>query len=102
MKKRVAVSAQARSDFRKIVAYLQEMAGGTVAKRYAGRIDAGLNLIEEHPAIGSARPKLGADIRVWPIPPYVIIYALGEDAVQILRILDARRKMTRQVVHKRS
>ena len=102
MRKRVAVSPQARSDFREIVGYLQDNAGRAVARRYAGRIEASLDLIEEHPAIGAARPKLGAHIRIWPIPPYVLIYALGEDAVQILRILHAKRKITRRVVQEGS
>jgi len=82
--------------------YLQEHAGGAVARRYAGRIEASVDLIEEYPAIGAARPKLGARIRVWPIPPYVLIYALGEDTVQILRILHAKRKITRRAVQKGS
>ena len=73
-----------------------------MARRYAGRIEACLDLIEEHPAIGAARPKLGARIRIWPIPPYVPIYALGEDIVQILRILHAKRKITRKAVQKGS
>jgi len=102
VKKPVAVSPQARSDFREIIGYLQEKAGRAVARRYAARIEEGLGLIEEHPAIGAARPRLGANIRIWPIPPYVPIYALGEDIVQILRILHAKRNITRRAVRKGS
>jgi len=83
---RYCAPQRARDDRRGLFARQRGPGGGDAL---AGRIEASLDLIEGHPAIGAARPKLGAHIRIWPIPPYVLIYALGEDTLQILRFLHA-------------
>ncbi|MBV8963091.1 MAG: type II toxin-antitoxin system RelE/ParE family toxin [Hyphomicrobiales bacterium] len=48
------------------------------------------------PGIGSSRPRLGQDIRILPLLPYVVIYRHAErdDIVSIVRILHGRRNIT--------
>ena len=93
---RVLVSAKARDDFRKVIAYLSRHAGSLVAKRYAEEFDACLTLIAEHPRIGAERPELGANVRIRVIRPYILIYGFAGETAEVLRILHDKRKITRR------
>jgi plasmid stabilization system protein ParE len=52
------------------------------------------------PAMGSPRPRLGRRARIVVLSPYLVIYDhLSEtDTVNIVRILDGRRNITRRLV----
>lgn len=65
----------------------------SLADRWIDRIDEGIARLSEYPKAGTGRSLLADDLRVWPVPPYLILYRLNEDAqiVDILRIVDGRR-----------
>ena len=97
---RVIVSTAARGDFRQIVANLARDAGPAVAKRYAEKFDANLVLIAEHPEIGVLKPELGSRIRIRVIRPYVLIYSVAGETVEVLRFLHGKRKITRRMLRR--
>lgn len=48
-----------------------------------------------YPEIGAARPSLGADVRVFPIERYLLVYRLARHSIEVLRVIDGRRDLTR-------
>lgn len=96
----VRVSRRAQLDFDEILLYLSGVAEAGVAARYARDIQAAINRLEGLPHIGPPRPKLGANIRILIVAPYLVIYDPDtyEDVV-VLRILHGHRNITRAMVH---
>lgn len=64
-----------------------------MADVWIDRIDEGVGRLAQFPEAGGGRTHLARDIRVWPVPPYLILYRLDEASriVDILRIVDGRR-----------
>lgn len=64
-----------------------------LADRWIDRIDESIARLAEYPMAGSGRPQLPEELRVWPVPPYLILYRLDQAAhnVDVLRIVDGRR-----------
>ncbi|WP_292629359.1 MULTISPECIES: type II toxin-antitoxin system RelE/ParE family toxin [unclassified Novosphingobium] len=83
---------KAIDDLAAIWLYLAEH-GDDLADRWIDRIDEGVGRLAEYPKAGAGRAILADDLRVWPVPPYLILYRLDESAriVDILRIVDGRR-----------
>ena len=94
----VIVSDPARRDLLDITRYLAQHAGLTTARRYSQRFSGALERLGKAPATGSPRPALGADARVVPIHPYVVVYDYIGGQVVVLRVLHSRRNITRDLV----
>ncbi|MBB3860134.1 toxin ParE1/3/4 [Novosphingobium hassiacum] len=64
-----------------------------IADQWIDRIDESVGRLAQFPEAGGGRAHLAQDLRVWPVPPYVILYRLNETdrIVDILRIVDGRR-----------
>lgn len=96
----VIVSPEADTDFLAILDRLIDVAGHSVAGRYASDLRSIYQRLSTFPEIGSPRPALGARIRIVVLLPYVVIYEYlsREDAVRVVRIVDGRRSITRRLV----
>lgn len=90
---------RAFDDLFEIWRYLAEHDGEN-ADRWLDRIGESINRLAEFPSAGSIRDLLPPDIRVWPIPPYLVLYRLNEveRLVDILRVVDGRRDLGRLIM----
>ncbi|MDT0506705.1 type II toxin-antitoxin system RelE/ParE family toxin [Novosphingobium sp. MMS21-SN21R] len=82
---------KAIDDLFQIWLYLADE-GEDFADRWIDRIDEGVSRLAEYPKAGSGRTLLADDLRVWPVPPYLVIYRLDEASqiVDVLRVVDGR------------
>jgi toxin ParE1/3/4 len=97
---RVIVSRQADADVDDMLERLYERAGIAVVERYTGDLQAIDDRLEMYPDSGSPRPTLCPNMRIAILSPYLIIYdhAPNDETVTIVRVLDGRRNITRQLV----
>jgi toxin ParE1/3/4 len=51
------------------------------------------------PESGARRKSLGAETRIAVLSPYVVVYDYMNATVRIIRVIDGRRNITRQLVH---
>lgn len=96
----VIISPQADADWDEILDRLAERAGYAVAARYAADLDMIYDNLTASPAMGSPRPQYGRRTRMVVLSPYLVFYdhVTETNAVQIVRILDGRRNITRGLV----
>ncbi|MDR3475763.1 MAG: type II toxin-antitoxin system RelE/ParE family toxin [Devosia sp.] len=52
-------------------------------------------LLGDHPQLGSARSEIAEGARVLVIERWLALYRLVEDGVQVVRIVDGARDLTR-------
>ena len=64
------------------------------ADRLYERLEAHIRVLETFPQAGPARPEIAADARILIQRPYLILYRLLGDDVQIVRVLHASRRIT--------
>jgi plasmid stabilization system protein ParE len=76
---RLLVAGPARLDVREILTRLTEAAGYPVARRYGARFKAMYRYIAQY-------------------QPFVMIYAYDGQEITILRVVDGRREITRQLL----
>lgn len=92
---KIRLRAKARSDLGQIYAYSLTEFGEDVARRYKADIDAVLARLSSYPELGASEPKLGADVRSYPVGEHRIYYRIADTHVAIARVLhkrmDARR-----------
>jgi toxin ParE1/3/4 len=50
-------------------------------------------LISRHPKMGRSRDELRAGYRSFPVGQYLILYRVGEKAVEIMHVLHGRRDL---------
>src|SRR5438874_9979297 len=100
---RVVVTDLADADTAKIINDLARDAGPAVASDYNTRIEALYDRLANAPESYQARPKLGANIRVGVVFPYLVIYRYlkADDTVSIIRVIDGRRNVTRRLLRGR-
>lgn len=90
-RKPVTISSDARADLAGIRRYYRGVAGPSVAARMMERLKTALKTIGETPEIGARRPEYGDDVRLRLCAPYVIYVAVGDDRVEVLRVLHSAR-----------
>jgi toxin ParE1/3/4 len=93
------VSPRARLDLLAIIHHLTSAAGPVVADTWDRRLWRNIDRLAEFPGSGAPRPRLGHDVRIVPVIPYLLIYhhVLGSDSVAILRVVHGRRRITRRL-----
>jgi toxin ParE1/3/4 len=87
---RVRHTARARRDLIEIwldVAAANSTAADDIYARLATRV----KILEAFPEAGPPRWKIAADARALTEPPYVILYRILADGVQIVRVLHGAR-----------
>ena len=97
---RVVITASADADFNLILADLTAKAGASVAARYDGEFDALYVRLAQFPLSGAPRKALGPHVRIGIVSPYAVIHEHNaeDDTVLILRIVHARRRITRRLL----
>jgi toxin ParE1/3/4 len=66
-----------------------------VADQVLDRIEKRCDLLRDHPQLGPARPEIGEGARALVIERWLALYRLVEDGVQVVRIVDGARDLTR-------
>jgi len=61
------------------------------ARAFASRLDEQFNALAVFPNRGRRRDELSAGYRSLPVPPFVIMYRVADENVEILRVVDGRR-----------
>lgn len=92
----VTVAPQARSDLVRIVDHLGEVASPATAIRWNARLWATIDGIAHFAGTGAPRQRLGRNIRIKVVKPYIVIYEheLGSGVAHVLRVLHGRRRIT--------
>jgi toxin ParE1/3/4 len=95
---RVVITNLADADTADILDNLVRDAGPLVASDYNTRIERLYDRLANAPESYQVRPKLGANIRVGVVFPYLVIYRYLEvdDRVSVIRVVDGRRNITRR------
>lgn len=89
---RVAFHPLARTDLFDLYSYIEDRSGARRAGGYLDRIEALCGSLGDLPDRGVARDDLGAGLRTIALERRVlIVYRLGADQVEILRVLYAGR-----------
>jgi toxin ParE1/3/4 len=97
---RIIIASPADADTDGILTDLAGKAGFRVALKFDALFGALYRRLEDHPAIGAPRPRLGFDIRIGIVTPYIVIYRydVSDDVVTVLRIVHGRRRITSQLL----
>lgn len=89
----VRFSPDARLDLLSIRLYLEGV-NLTASRRYERLFQAAFDQLAKYPLSGRARPDLqGEQTRSWPVRPYVILYEMNENVVEILRVVHGARDL---------
>jgi toxin ParE1/3/4 len=91
---RLGFTRRAREDLLDIWLYI-EPRNPHVADQVYDRIEKRCHLLRDHPQLGPARPEIGEGARVLVIERWLALYRLVEDGVQVVRIVDGARDLTR-------
>jgi toxin ParE1/3/4 len=84
---RICWTAPAVHDFTQICDYIEAHGSGATARRVALAIHGSLNLLERFPEQGRTGRKPDTRELIFTGLPYLAIYRIHGDAVEILRIL---------------
>ena len=94
---RVVLSPEAETDLEDILFYTQQQHGETQRERYRDRLIEAILRLAEHPHMGTSRPELPRDVRVFPVERHRIFYRVIADTLQIARVLHARMDTKRHL-----
>ncbi len=86
----VRQSALARADLIQIWVDIA-LDNQAAADRVYDRLEARVKILERFPEAGMARPDIAKDARVLVESPYLILYRLVSEGVQIVRVLHGAR-----------
>jgi toxin ParE1/3/4 len=93
---RVVFTAAADADAAYIFEDLYAKAGKPTVIKYRALFKKLYDNLTDFPDSGPPRPKIGANIRIGVVSPYIVIYKhnQADDAINVLRIVHGRRKIT--------
>lgn len=91
-------SAAALIDIEDIAEAIARNNGALVAERNVARLRGSLQTLAEFPEVGRKRSQLASGLRSWPLTPWIALYRIADDGIEIIRILHGRRRITRKVV----
>lgn len=84
-------TARARRDLLDIWLTIAE--NPTAVDRVYDRLDARVIILARFPEVGPIRPDIAAAARVLVERPYLILYRILPDAVQVVRVLHGARRI---------
>jgi toxin ParE1/3/4 len=61
------------------------------------RIEKAMLNIDAFPEMGPKRPEIGSDARTHSVGPFLILYRVKAEIVEIVRVLHSSRNITRQL-----
>jgi toxin ParE1/3/4 len=89
---RVTRTKDARADLKEIGRYIAEKSQSLeTAFRFLDRIQEKCELYATQPEMGTARPDLGTDVRVFPVDDYIVIYRPKKAGIEILMVTHGSR-----------
>jgi toxin ParE1/3/4 len=91
----VRFTHQAREDLLGIWLYIAPRNSEAVADRIYDGIEEACQFLREHRQLGPARPEIAQDARVLIIERWLALYRLTDDGVQVVRIVDGSRDLTK-------
>ncbi len=99
MKTGWAFTAQAVTDLISIWTYYADNAGQGIAEKTRARIESAIRrVIVRHPHSGRPRPELGPAVHSFPVVLYMVYYEVSAGRPVILRVLHARRDLSRPLM----
>jgi toxin ParE1/3/4 len=92
--RRVRFTRHAREDLLDIWLYIAPRNPAT-ADRVCDRIEESCRSLREHPQLGTARPEIAESARALVIDRWLALYRVVDDGVQVVRIVDGARDLTK-------
>jgi toxin ParE1/3/4 len=92
---KVRFTRRARDDLLDIWLAIASRNSDAVADRIYNRIEHACVLLQNQPQLGPGRPEIAEDARALVIERWLALYRLVEDGVQVVRIIDGARDLTR-------
>lgn len=94
MTSRLTVSPRARDDLRALWDYIAvQQQSPRAADQLLDRLRDAFALLATQPMLGQTRSDLGRGMRAFVVERYVIIYALGSQYVEIVRVVHSAREV---------
>jgi toxin ParE1/3/4 len=91
----VRYTRRAREDLLDIWNYIEPRNSEAVADSIYDRIEHACERLRDYPRLGPARPEIAEDARALVIERWLALYRVTEDGVQIVRIVDQARDLTK-------
>lgn len=98
---KLRVSKAARTDMRAIFRQSVEMFGLSQADAYVAALHHALDLIATYPKSNRERAETAPPVRVHPYKAHVIVYAIEDQGVLVLRIRHTREDWTADPIRDR-
>jgi toxin ParE1/3/4 len=92
---KVRYTRRAREDLFDIWLYIAPRNSEAAADMVYDRIEERCRFLRDHPQLGPARPEIAEDARALVIERWLALYRLVEDGVQVVRIVDGARDLTK-------
>lgn len=90
----VRYTRRAREDLLDIWVHIASQ-NPVAADQVYDRIEENCQLLRDHPQLGPARPEVAEEARVLVVERWLAFYRLLDDGVQVVRIVDGARDLTR-------
>jgi toxin ParE1/3/4 len=91
--RRVVWAPRARRDLRDIWKYFARVGSPEIADGLLREIGRAGQRLERHPLMGRPRNELATDLRSVLVHPHLIFYRVGDETVEIARVLHERRDL---------
>lgn len=95
----VRITQSAERDLEGIVDHLAGVRGTDFALSYLADLRQRVDTLQEFPRRYRVRRNFGRGVRVLVERPYLIIYRVETDTVNIMRVLHGRRRITKRLIH---
>ncbi len=87
-------SRRADEDLYEIWSYIQKD-NPRAADALIAELTRKFELLAEHKGIGTPRPKVHSDLRVFPVRRYLIVFRRIDDGIEIVRVVHSARDLRR-------
>lgn len=91
-----SLSDKAVQDIAHILEFLAKR-NPSAALRFLEDFYASFEKLGENPHLGQEQSGISADARHWVVKPYRIFYRITDYGVEIIRVCDARQRITAQM-----
>ena len=93
---RIRRSVQSKVDYLEIWLYVAEQSRNPrAADKLTNTFDQKLELLAEHPGIGTERSELADGIRSFPVGSYLLFYRSIKNGIELVRVMHGSRDLRR-------
>lgn len=90
--RRYRLSPKALRDLQSLHDYIAREGSAERADRMLDALVEAMDRLAEMPGMGRVRrTRRGAELRVWPVPPFLVFYRRAEASIEIVRVLHGAR-----------